>query len=242
MNREYHKWFSTRLQREMELLVFGHAGARVLIFPTREGRFFDYENWGLVAALQHHLSNGWLQLFCVDSIDSESLYGRWSPPPTRIARHKQYEEYILREVVPFTQWRNPSPFLIGHGCSVGAYHAINIAFRHPELFGKVVALSGRYDLTKPAGTFPDLFDGYYDEDIYFHTPNHFLPNLTDQAYIHRLRRVEIVLAVGDADPFYSSNQALSRDLWGKGVSHQLEVWNGEAHRARYWRQMVPLYI
>src|SRR5262245_55309226 len=58
MNREYHKWFSPRLHRDMELLVFGHAGARVLVFPTRQGRFFDYENWGLVGALHHQISNG----------------------------------------------------------------------------------------------------------------------------------------------------------------------------------------
>ncbi len=44
MYREYHKWFSPHLQREMELLILGHAGARVLVFPTRCGRFYDYEN------------------------------------------------------------------------------------------------------------------------------------------------------------------------------------------------------
>jgi esterase/lipase superfamily enzyme len=35
----------------MELLVFGHAGAKVLMFPTREGRFWEYERLGLVASL-----------------------------------------------------------------------------------------------------------------------------------------------------------------------------------------------
>ena len=50
MLREYHKWFSAPLQREMELLVFGHAGERAVVFPTRQGRFFDYENWRLVEA------------------------------------------------------------------------------------------------------------------------------------------------------------------------------------------------
>ncbi len=34
MNREYLRWFSPSLQRDMEMLVFGHAGARVLVFPT----------------------------------------------------------------------------------------------------------------------------------------------------------------------------------------------------------------
>jgi len=29
MNREYHKWYSSRLGRDMELLVFGHGGLPV---------------------------------------------------------------------------------------------------------------------------------------------------------------------------------------------------------------------
>ena len=38
MNREYHSWWSWRLNRSMELFVFGHSEAKVLIFPTRDGR------------------------------------------------------------------------------------------------------------------------------------------------------------------------------------------------------------
>ena len=41
MNREYFRWYSHRLHRDMELLVFGHAGAKVLMFPTRDGRFWE---------------------------------------------------------------------------------------------------------------------------------------------------------------------------------------------------------
>ncbi len=41
----------------------------------------------------------------------------------------------------------------------------------------MVAFSGRYDLTLNVESFNDLFNGYYDENIYFHTPTHFLPNL-----------------------------------------------------------------
>src|SRR4051794_24980351 len=139
--REYHRWYSSRLGRDMELLVFGHAGARVLVFPAKEGRFYDYENWGLTHVLRHSISQGLIQLFCVDSVDSESLYNRWASPADRISRHRQYEEYILNEVLPLTRAMNGNPFLIAHGCSFGAYHAMNLALRHPTLFGKVVALS-----------------------------------------------------------------------------------------------------
>jgi esterase/lipase superfamily enzyme len=135
-----------------------------------------------------------------------------------------------------------NPFLIAHGCSIGAYHAANIALRHPGLFGKVVALSGRYDLTKPVGPFPDLFDGYYDEDIYFHTPTHFLPQWQDSKALQAMRRAEIILAVGEDDYFRTSTEQLSHQLSSKKIPHTLAVWHGEAHKAYHWRQMVRLYL
>lgn len=242
MLREYHKWFSPRLNRDMELLVFGHGGARVVVFPTRTGRFYDYENFGLVGSLQDRLESGALQLFCVDSADSETLYAAHHPPQTRIARHSLFESYILEEVLPLTMAMNGNQRLVAHGCSFGAYHSVNIAFRHPDVFREVVALSGRYDLTQNVGHFEDLFSGYYDEDIYFHTPSHFIPNMSDEVLLGRLRAMRIVLAVGHEDPFYESNAALSRALNEKGVPHELYVWEGEAHRARHWRSMVRFYL
>ncbi len=226
----------------MELLVFGHAGAAVLVFPTREGRFYDYENWGLVRAMEQAIEHGRLTLFCVDSLDSEALYCRCRPPQGRIARARQYERYILDEVVPFVRSKGSTAPLVAHGCSIGAYHAVNVAFRHPEYFRKVVGLSGRYDLTRQLGAFPDLFDGYYDEDIYFHTPSHFIPNLTDARLLDKLRGLDITFAVGEADAFCDGTRHLSGALWEKGVPHRLDVWPGEAHRARHWREMVQVYL
>jgi esterase/lipase superfamily enzyme len=243
MKREYHRWFSPRLRREMELLVFGHAGMPVLTFPTRQGRFFDYENWGLVGALADRIDAGWLRLYCVDSADSEALYCRCRPPRARIERHVQYEGYVLEEVLPLMHLENPHACRpAAHGCSIGAYHAVNIAFRHPDRFGRVIGLSGRYDLTQRIGGFPDLFDGYYDEDIYFQTPSHYIPGLSDPVLLDQLRRLDITLAVGDADPFCPNVQHLSGCLRDKHVPHSLHLWRGEAHRARDWREMVRCYL
>ena len=89
VNREYHRWYSQRLNREMELLVHGHAGAPVLVFPTSQGRFFEYEDRGMVATLGDFLENGWFQLYCVDSVDAESFYNWWTHPVNRIQRHLQ---------------------------------------------------------------------------------------------------------------------------------------------------------
>jgi esterase/lipase superfamily enzyme len=226
----------------MELLVFGHRGARVIVFPTRSGRFYDYENWGLVESLRPTIEAGNLQLFCVDSIDSESLYCQQCPTLSRLARHEKFERYILEEVLPFSRSLNENPSIITHGCSIGAFHAVNIAFRHPQLFTKVVGLSGRYDLSTPAREFRDLFDGYYDANVYFHTPAHFVPGLMDESILSQLRRLEITLAVGEDDPFAPSNRVLSDALSGHGVANGLNIWPGEAHRASHWRKMAPVYL
>ena len=238
MHREYHSWHSPHLGRTMELLLFGHGGARVLVFPTRVGRFYDYENWGLIEALKDKIDNGWIQLCCLDSVDAESFYCDWCPPRDRIARHKQYEGYILNEVIPFTHLRNSHSPLIAHGCSMGAYHAVNIAMRHPWLFRRVVAFSGRYDLTRAGGSFRDLFDGYYDEDIYFHNPSHYVPNIDDQASLDQMRSMEVTIAIGEADTFLENNLQFLNALHSKGLQPSFHIWSGEAHQARYWREMA----
>jgi len=58
MNREYHKGRSSRLAREMEILVFGHAGVPVLVFPTSGGRFYEFEDRGMIAAVAEKIDAG----------------------------------------------------------------------------------------------------------------------------------------------------------------------------------------
>lgn len=226
----------------MEFLVFGHAGAKVLIFPTRDGRFYEYENLRIVDALKHKINAGHIQLFCVDSLDHESFYCFWCTPADRIVRHNQFERYVLDEIIPFMNLKNPHPSIISHGCSLGAYHAANIAFRHPHLFKKLVAFSGRFDLTLKVEHFKDLLDGHYDEEVYYHTPTHFLPNLTCETRLRHMRAMDITLVIGKQDPFLQNNHHLSHILNQKKIKHVLYEWEGRAHQGHHWRQMAPLYI
>lgn len=242
MHREYYRWYSQRLHRDMELLVFGHAGAKVLVFPTRDGRFHEYEDLRLVQSLADKIHAGQLQLWCVDSLAWESFYCFWCHPADRIRRHIQFEEYILNEVLPLMGQKNSHPCTIAHGCSLGAYQAASLAFRHPHLFQKLVVFSGRYDLTLNVDTFHDLFNGHYDENIYYHTPTHFLPSLDCNWRLEHLRRMDIVMTIGAADPFLDNNRLLSHILDAKGIRHTLHVWEGRAHRGYYWRKMAPLLV
>jgi esterase/lipase superfamily enzyme len=241
MNREYLHWFSKNLNREMEVLVFGDRGTKVLFFPTRKARFYDYENWGVIDALRNKIEAGVLQVFCMDSLDSESLYNSSVEPRQRIKRHLAYEKYIIEEIIPFINYKNQHPSLVVAGCSLGAFHAVNLSFRFPHLIKKVVGMSGRYDLTQPMLAFKDLFDGYRDEDIDANTPSKFIKTLHENQ-LKTLRDMEIILAIGKDDAFLSDNYYFSKVMSEKEMAHQLYVWEGEAHHPYQWKQMVQIYF
>ena len=226
----------------MELLVIGHGGAKVLVFPTRGGRFFEYEDLRMPLAVRHKVERGELQFFCVDGIDSESFYCFWAHPEGRIQRHIQYENYILNEVIPFMDRMNEHPHTAAHGCSLGAFQAANLVFRHPHLFRRLVAFSGRYDLTLSVESFNNLFDGYYSENVYFHTPTHFLPNLECPRLLGHLRSLEITFTIGREDPFRQNNEHLSEILSRKGIDHSMYFWDDRAHSGYYWRRMAQIYV
>ena len=81
MNREYFKGYSSELHRDMELLIFGHAGTPLLVFPTSQGRFFEYEDRGMIGALAPKIDAGEVQVFCPDCGGQRELVqqGRSSP-------------------------------------------------------------------------------------------------------------------------------------------------------------------
>lgn len=237
MQRDYQRWFSPSLGRDMEMLVFGHAGAPVLAFPTSLGRFYEWEDFGMVGTLSHHLEQGWIQLYCVDSVDGESWYNQGAPNWTRAARHIQYEHYLLHEVVPLIHWHNPNDFLITAGCSFGAYHAANLAFKHPGLIRRTLAVSGQYDLNV-------ILHGNFNDDCYFNSPMAYLPNLTDERILTQLRtQLQTILVVGGwGDICRQGTEDLARVLRDKGIPHTLDVWEAAWHDWPWWRQMVLKHI
>ncbi len=85
MKRDYRRWHSPRLHREMELLIFGHAGAKVLMFPTRDGRFWEYEQLNIVASLADKVNDGHLQLYCIEGLAQETFMIGVAIQPTAFA-------------------------------------------------------------------------------------------------------------------------------------------------------------
>ena len=189
MKKEYHKWYSSRLGRDMELNVYGHDGRPILVFPSMCGRFYEYENFGMVDAVAHFIEEGRIRLFTVDSVDSESWLNESIHPAERAIRHNAYDAYIIQEVVPFIKnvcWRDD---IMTTGCSMGGYHCMNFYLRHPDAFNGVIALSGCYALNILIGDF-------VDENIYFNAPLLYLPNCNDSWFLDRYRQGQIIACTG----------------------------------------------
>ena len=236
MHREYHKWHSPRLGREMELLVFGHAGVPCIVFPTSCGRFFEFENRHMVGAIAGKIEAGQVQLFCVDSVDAESWYNRDVPPRWRIARHVQYEAYVMDEVLPLVRQKNRDHHLTAVGCSFGGYHAANIALRHPHTFRGFLSMSGVFDVS-------NFLRGYYDQDTYFHIPPHYVANQHHHETLETYRGNTYVLATGVHDQCWDQNEVMARVLREKGVPCKLDVWGDNAgHDWPWWQRMLDTYL
>ena len=80
MQREHHRWYSGRVGREMDVLVYGHYGSPLLVFPTSGGDAREYEGQGMIAALAHHIDDGRVKMFCVNSVNNESWYDKQAHP------------------------------------------------------------------------------------------------------------------------------------------------------------------
>jgi esterase/lipase superfamily enzyme len=236
MNREYHKDYSRELNREMELLVFGRGGAPLLVFPTSMGRFFQFEDTGMVGVLAPKVDRGELQLFCVDSVDAESWYNKGVHPRVRVARHLQYERYILHEVLPSIRAKSGRAKILVCGCSFGGYHAVNFAMKHPDLVTHCVSMGGAFDIHQ-------FLDGYYDDDCYFNCPPDYLANMTDEWYLSRYGAMKIVLASGEWDMCLDENVRLGGIMDGKGIPHWLDIWGDHSgHDWPWWRRMAEKYF
>ncbi len=237
MHREYHKWFSPTLGRDMELLAFGHAGMPVLVFPTSMGRFFEYEDRGMVAALAPRIESGALRLLCVDSVDAESWYNKQAQPWDRVRRHVEYDRYLTGEALPLLRHWSGGDRIAVTGCSFGGYHAVNFALRHPDVVHTCVSMGGAFDMHQ-------FLSGYFDEEAYFNSPPDFLPNLNDEWYLSRYQSgFRLVLATGEHDICLGENLRLSGILNSKGIPHYLDVWaNGTGHDWPWWQEMARKFF
>ena len=239
MNRDIHKWYSPRLNKDMEIAMYGHFGFALLLLPTAAADFLEYERFHLISVLEPYIEAGKVKVFSINSINSEAWLNNKMHPRHKAIRHQQFNSYVENEVVPFIRMHTSEDTpIITCGASLGALHAANLYFRRPDLIQGTIAMSGVYDLTT-------YTKGYFDEDVYFNSPAHYLPKLEDNHFLPMLRQadhIHILTGSGDYEDPDASRQ-LSGILSAKGIPHELDVWGWDMrHDWPTWRAMLPHYV
>ena len=236
MRSEHHRWHARALGRDLDLLHFGHDGRPILVFPTSMGSVHEYADRGMVHALSGKLDAGVFQLVCVSTIDSETFYARDRHPRARLDRYLEYERYLIDEVVSYVKLSTGSETMGVTGCSFGAYHAFTMALRHPDVFTSCISLGGAFDISRFLG-------GYADLDSYLLSPPQFLPQLTDDWFLSRIRQNKWVLVTGERDICRADTEQAAAMLAAREVPHSLHVWgHGSDHDWPEWIKMAQAYI
>ena len=212
------------------MLVFGHQGYPVVLFPTSMGRYYENKDFKLIEASKWYINNGSVKIFCPDSIDSLSLYNKEIHPADRIRNHIQYDKMLNDELIPAIMHETGHGKVVTAGCSFGGYHAANFAFKHPDKVSHMYSMSGAFDIR-------GQLDGFYNDDVYYNNPVDFLYGANDAG----LWQMKIILGTSEHDICKDANLQLSGILNGKGINHWLDIRQGE-HDWPVWREMFPHYL
>ncbi len=225
-----------------DLIVYGHSGRPLLVFPSQQGRAWDYENNGMIGALTHLIDNGRLKVYCADSYDAGSWDRDDLPLEERARLHEGYEDWIVNHVAPWIH-EDCGGFveIMTTGCSFGAYHAANIALRHAEEFPLAICLSGVYDVS-------GLGWGARGDAVYFNNPMDYVAHMGGDHLEWLRRRVSLVLVCGqgqweDTTGSLESTKAFAAALASKGIPHELDLRGHDVpHDWPSWRNQIAHHL
>jgi len=227
----YHKWYSPSIGRDFEMLVFGHAGQPLILYPTSKGAYYQNKDMGLIDAAAWFLENGLVKIYCPDSIDAFSWYNKSISPSVRAYNHTCYDKLIVTEIIPRAQQETGYAKIAAAGCSFGGYHAVNTAFHHPSITSYCFSMSGAFDVKQ-------FMDGHYDDNVYFNNPVDFIPGDNDPD----LWKIKIVLGTCEHDICREDNLRLSDILRKKNIDHWLDIRPNATHDWPIWKEMFPHYL
>jgi esterase/lipase superfamily enzyme len=238
MHREITSWYSPALNKEMPIVTYGTYGFALLLIPTAAADYLEYERFQMMEHMAPLINEGKVKVFSINSINTESWLNNEMEPAHKAIRHNQFNEYVFNEVIPFiknsTSYDTP---IITSGASFGALHAMNLFLKRPDLINGVISMSGVYDLT-------EYTKGFYDEQVYFNSPIHYIPNLNDHYVLEQQRNGKIIITTGSGDyEDPEANRRFSGVLHSKSIPHELDIWGEDIkHDWPTWRKMLPHFV
>jgi esterase/lipase superfamily enzyme len=226
------------------VVVHGHYGRPVLVFPSEQGRSVDFENNGMVGAVADLIDAGRVKLYCVDSADAITWSDRTVDIEERARRHDHYQQWIVEQVVPWmSQDSGGASQFAALGCSLGAFHAANLALKRADLFPLALCFSGNYD--------PTTWHAWGEPGVatYFNNPISYVANLEGDHLNWLREHVNLLLVVGqgawEIDPTGAlpSTRELADRLAAKGIRHELDLWGYDVpHDWPSWQRQLAHHL
>lgn len=232
------------LPRPGTVIRYGHYGRPVLAFPSEAGSAWDYESNGMVEAVRDLIEDGRIKVYAVDSFDDFSWSDRRLPTEERARRHGAYEAWLLRHVLPTIDADSPGhQGIVTTGCSMGAFHAVNLTLKHGDRCPVAIGLSGNYDPTTWRAW------GEVGEQTYFNNPTAYVAHLWGE-HLERVRTTAQVVLVAGEGPFeveptrsLPGTRQLGGLLSAKGIPHLLDIWGHDAaHDWPWWRRQIAHHL
>ena len=239
MQRELTSWYSPALSKDMPVAVYGTYGFALILIPTAAADYLEYERFQMIDAIAPFINAGKVKVFSINSINNESWMNKQMEGAHKAIRQNQFNEYVFNEVIPFVRsYTSDDTPIITSGASFGALHSMNLFLKKPDLINGAISMSGVYDLT-------EYTDGYFDEQVYYNSPIHYIPNLTDPWFLDNIKKSHhIHLVTGSGayeDP--EANRRFAGVLYNKGINYELDIWGTDiTHDWPTWRKMLPYYL
>jgi esterase/lipase superfamily enzyme len=232
------------IDRTMAVIAYGHFGRPVLVFPSEAGRAGDFENNGMVDSVAGLIDEGRVKLYCVDSLDADTWSNHSLPLEERARRHGIYTSWLTDVVVPFIHSdTSPESELITLGCSMGAYHALQLSLQRADLAPLAIGLSGNYDVSSWRSW------GDRGEATYFANPTDYVPNLHGDHLAWLQGRLSALLVVGqgawETHPTRSlpSTLTMAGLLQEKGIRCELDLWGYDvSHDWIWWQRQLAHHL
>jgi esterase/lipase superfamily enzyme len=232
------RWFSGRIQREITVVRWGTYGRPVLVLPSAGGDAEEIERNGLVGACGQLIAEGRVKLYSADSVAGQAMIAREGSPGHRLWLLNQFHECVRREVVPaiHADLGGQPMDVIASGASIGAFNAVALLCRYPDVFSAAVGMSGSYRVER-------FYDQTWTQDLYFSAPLQFLPGL-DGSQLGLLRQRFVILATGEGRwENVADSWRMASALGAKGIPNRLDNWGPDwEHDWPTWRAMLPQYL
>ena len=74
MHRDIQKWYSPTLNKEMEIVEYGHFGPAILLLPTAAADYLEYERFLLIDSIAQYIESGKVKVYSINSINNETYW------------------------------------------------------------------------------------------------------------------------------------------------------------------------